>query len=604
MKIHAEMFAALVVAAGIAYAGAFNAPLVSDDVNAIISNEHVVGELNLPEIFTTYSWWGADRADSPGYRPLTTLTYAVQHWVSGSAPGPFHATNIVLHALVGQLLWLLALALGVDRLGAAAAALAFVAMPIHSEAVIWSVGRAEILAALGFAGAALALLRARMSPMALTAAAFCLFAGILAKENAVTILVAPALFAIFVHRNQPAPASRAAKETAALGIGLLAYVGLRAAADGPFLPATTAADILDNPLHGLDLPGRAAGALAVLGRYIGLVVWPLPLSIDYSYNALGIAEGFRGNLWSVIGFATCGGSLWSAWRWRQLAAVPVGLGLAVASYSIVSNSIVQIGTIMGERLFYLPTLGLCLAAAPALSFALNRDRKRAGVVLGAVALAWIAIDIDRTRDWRSHIELFQQTTEAVPHSARAHMELASALGRAGRTEEALASFRSALAIKPDYGVAAYNMGNMLAKAGKLDEARRAFRTALSSRPDFDRAWNNLVVTHEIAGDRESALAVRAESITTNPSHIGLRIAYAMDLAGYGRLDRAEQEFDTVLESSPNVPEALYGRGMVRERSQGCSAALDDYRRAARLLDEPVIQAAVARCEAQVPGSTP
>lgn len=596
---HAALFAGLVVLSFLAYGGALDAPFVSDDINAIVNNEHVRGPVNTLEIFRSYSWWGADRADSPGYRPLTTLSFAVQNAFSGLHPAAFHSANIFLHALVALSVWVLALALGNTAPAAAIASALFALMPIHSEAVIWSVGRAELLAALGFAVCVLGLLRDAQepSPRALALAALALLLGLFAKENTITVLAAPFLIALSSQR--PSPWAPLARGALTLSLAVFAYLAIRALADGPFLPADSAGNVLDNPLQTLSPLGRSGGALAVLGRYLGLVVWPAPLSIDYSFNALGISKGFVANAWTLVGASALGLGSALAWRFRATPALLLGLGLAVASYSIVSNSVVQIGTIMGERLFYLPTLGLCLAAAPALGFLVERYGKPAIATLTGIAIVWTGVNIDRTRDWGSHVTLYSQTAAAVPQSARAHMEMGAALGHANRSGEAIQAFERALRIKPDYAVAAYNMGNMLARAQRFEEAKRAFRRAVEAKPELDRAWNNLIVAHEVLGDFKGALAVGAESVRRNPERRGLRLAYAVALASRGRVDLALNQFDKILQATPDAGDALYGRGSLLERASGCRAALPDYERAAAVLADPEIQKALERCRAQL-----
>ena len=86
------------------------------------------------------------RADAPGYRPLVTLSFAWNWYLSGAEPFAFHVTNIALHALAVWLAFVLAARLGFDTVTAFWAAGLFAVLPIHSEAVIWSVGRAELMA--------------------------------------------------------------------------------------------------------------------------------------------------------------------------------------------------------------------------------------------------------------------------------------------------------------------------------------------------------------------------------------------------------------------------------------------------------------------------
>jgi protein O-GlcNAc transferase len=54
----------------------------------------------------------------------------------------------------------------------------------------------------------------------------------------------------------------------------------------------------------------------------------------------------------------------------------------------------------------------------------------------------------------------------------------------GKLDEAVACYRRALELKPDYAEAHNNLGNALKDQGKLDEAVACYRRALELKPDF------------------------------------------------------------------------------------------------------------------------
>ena len=58
-------------------------------------------------------------------------------------------------------------------------------------------------------------------------------------------------------------------------------------------------------------------------------------------------------------------------------------------------------------------------------------------------------------------------------------------------DEAEASFRQAIALKPDYAEAHSNLGVTLQGLGRLDEAEASFRQAIALKPDYTEAYWNL-----------------------------------------------------------------------------------------------------------------
>ena len=124
-----------------------------DDLPLVVENARVTTLLPPWEYFTQ-SYWPAGGL----YRPLTVWLLALQWKLGGGAPWIFHATNVVLHALVTGLVYLLARRLMAPAWAAAAAVL-FAVHPVHVEAVANVVGISELLCSAFVLGAVLLALR-------------------------------------------------------------------------------------------------------------------------------------------------------------------------------------------------------------------------------------------------------------------------------------------------------------------------------------------------------------------------------------------------------------------------------------------------------------
>jgi len=334
----------------------------------------------------------------------------------------------------------------------------------------------------------------------------------------------------------------------------------RRLAAGP-LPLATAADGLDNPLVALPWPRSLLAALAVAWRYLWLCLWPQALSADYSYDAIPVARA------PLDPETLAGLTAWAAllalgvlaYR-RRHARVSFSVGLTVLPFLPVSNLVVHIGTIMAERLFYLPSAGLCLL----LGLAWDRLRSRhaqpatvpwlayAKAVTLAIALALLTgRTLVRNEDWKSSLTLFQSAARVVPGSAKVHANLAkidqdpqvvieqaelalatypdyaksdwallavygSALLRAGRPDEALSPLQRAAVLGARYAPAHHDLGRVLLHAGRWREAEIAFHHAILIRPRFAPAFSGLSAALRAQGRNEEALQAAAQAIRLDP----------------------------------------------------------------------------------------
>jgi hypothetical protein len=96
------------------------------------------------------------------------------------------------------------------------------------------------------------------------------------------------------------------------------------------------------------------------------------------------------------------------------------------------------------------------------------------------------------------LPMLQAAVNADPQNAEGHNFLGSALQSLGRTAEATEQFRMALALRGDYSNARFNLANALVKAGKLDDAIAEYKRILEGNPE-----------DELTRDRlEKALAAR------------------------------------------------------------------------------------------------
>ncbi len=531
------LLALLVAVALGCYLNTLRGGLIYDDVNAIVRNP-AVAEVDLARIVTTGSWF-TPNGYMDVYRPVTTASFAANYAIHGAAPLGYHAVNVVLHAAVCVVLALLLARVTRDATLALLAAFLFAAHPVHTEAVASVVGRAEVLAAL-LALLAWWIVLTRRSVPAHAAAALTLFAGVLAKENAITI-VAVAIAADLIYRRR-----LDVRGYGALALGAIAALLIRTAVMHGVAPLPLQ---LDNPLGTASPGSRLYSALAIVAAYARLLIWPVRLSADYSFPQFELATSLADpRVGAGVAVLLVAGGL-AAWGWYRERHVCFAIAFSALTFSIVSNAVVLIGTIMAERLLYLPSAGFCLLLAFGIT-TIGRGTRLTAALAALVVALYGARTIERNTVWRDAPIFFRTMVADAPRSARSHRELALLLSEENRNDEAVAEIETSLRLAPDEPMTLYNLGNVLVRAKRYAEAIDAYQRSLDRQPDLVSAYVNLGGAFSEHGDEAAAEAVFRRGLAIDPRMPDLHLNLANALLRQGHQAEAEVEYLETIRLAP------------------------------------------------------
>ncbi len=224
--------------------------------------------------------------------------------------------------------------------------------------------------------------------------------------------------------------------------------------------------------------------------YLFKALVPITLSADYSYQQIRLVMGLDDwRAWA--GLALAGGALWLAW-WRPEFR-PAVLAYAIL-FSPTANVLFPIGTIMGERLVYAPSLGLALFLAvlstPLLATEPARGRYwKIALLAVAIVFAGRAAAV-RNHDWLDAQHFYTKLAETSPRSAKSHYSMGVLRSSSGDDAGAIEDYDRAVAIMPGYAEAFRNRGNALARLGRREEAIASYRQCLRFDPtDFAANYN-------------------------------------------------------------------------------------------------------------------
>jgi tetratricopeptide (TPR) repeat protein len=571
---------AIGLAAAAVFAGTLSHEFVHDDLALIPDHPAITHPWDAAALLGSTYWASGDNL----YRPLTLWTFALNHGanralgLAGDQPAGYHVVNVLLHLAVACTLYRLLRELDLSTGASTIAALVFAVHPLHTEAVAPVVGRSELLAG-GF-GLLFLIAHRRGRPLS---GALCFLLAIGSKESAAAFLPL-ALWGDLCWARQPPRRTWTGYALAAAALG--GYLALRAAAVPPDpLPVPH----LDNPLVRAPLAARWLTAAAVQLAYLRLQLLPLGLSADYSFDQIPLAvDAGDARVWSFLAIAAGAGAV--AWRLRRAHPfVPFAIGGYTLLFLPTSNLLFPIGTIMGERLAYAPSLATCALAG----FALGKARDRwgrfatAGVVLIVVALG--ILTVQRNRTWADTDRFVRALVTSAPRSAKAHFLLARHENDAGRFEAAIPSAQRAIEIHPGYAEAWNELGRARATRGDPAGAVAALERAVALSPGWAEAWSHLGRAFADAGAHGRSLAAFETARAVEPASPGHHFGAGLALQRLGQLDDAAEAYAAALRLRPDHAPALTNLGSIRASEGRLDEARELWRRA--LLADPTHAAA-------------
>jgi hypothetical protein len=172
-----------------------------------------------------------------------------------------------------------------------------------------------------------------------------------------------------------------------------------------------------------------------------------------------------------------------------LALAAIGLVWVVVSYFPHSNIPVVLPTVRAERFWYFPVLGTSMLIAAFFSALHGALGRRRGVFWVAPALFAVFFSFQCVKaylhamDYRSDLAFWEATKNAVPRSAKAHLNYSVMKGARDDMQTRLSESLVALELAPKWPMAYIYTGDALCRMGKPDEAWPYYAKGFDLNPD-------------------------------------------------------------------------------------------------------------------------
>ena len=570
-----------------------------------------------PQVRAGVHWstisWAFNSFDQANWHPLTWLSHALDCQLFRLNPAGHHYTNLLLHAINALLLFLiLQWFTGYTARSLMVAAL-FAVHPLNVESVAWVAERKNVLCMLFFllALAAYGSYVRRPGVMRYLLVALLFAMGLMSKPMVITLPFVLLLLDYWPFRRfawgQP-PSSVTAESGSAAACGhsdsmlsgalatqppwrlCLEKLPLLALSAGSAVITMVAqragGAVLTSAAHSPLL--RLENVLISYVLYINKSVWPSHLAALYPYpHALPA--------WQVAASAvfllavTCAVLKYGehrylvvGWFWYLGTMLPM-IGL------------VQVGNqAMADRYVYLPLIGLFIIIVWGTAEWAGSRQLSAKYLAAAgltILLALCAVTRIQISYWHDDYSLWARALAVTQGNFVAENNLAHALIKQRRYDEAIVHFRAAAALEPGDPVSQLNLGIYAEEHGDLRQAaaryeyvlrlatesqirasaytnlgtiyfaihdyaqaQRNFDSAMKLKPVFPAALLDMGLIAQNAADWNRAADYFAQFVAVSPSDVGyLLLAHALHQAG--RHDDADRAYQQALRLSNDINQA-------------------------------------------------
>ncbi len=548
-----------------------------DDEMVLIGNTVVQkGIHGIPEILSHDYYYGIKEIDQTGlsggrYRPLVLVIFALEYQFFGANPMVSHLINILFFALLITLLYKLLQTYVFkeqNKYLAFVTCLIFAVHPIHTEVIANVKSRDEIISFILLIVSLISFIKhlEKRSLGHFLNGLFCFLLALLTRESAAAfVVVIPLIFYFFF--------SQTIKKLILFSLPLIGvfigYLLLRFSIIG--YKTYGASEILNAPFLYADASQAIATKVFLLIKYIWLLVFPYPLSSDYSYNQIPYIElNSIKFIFSIL--LLFGLSAFAVLKFKSRSIYSFSIIYFMVTIFLLANFAVNIGAPLAERFLFQPSLAFCIVASGLYISMASRFKFLANSILIIILLLFSVKTVLRNSDWKNNETLFLTDVISAPNSVKLNLYAAKCSITKAQTEANRELrdeyFRNAvnfderlLKIYPNYSSidiykdlgAAYlglndyfkaadlwllayksdaafsgqinglsdiifNEGNKFYKKGNTDAAIKCYRKSLELNFNNIDAWHNLSKSYSFINDKTNAIAAWQNVILLDDKH--------------------------------------------------------------------------------------
>jgi tetratricopeptide (TPR) repeat protein len=580
----------LAVLVSLIYSNTLDTPLVFDDVANIQNNTNIrLTRLTLRRIAEAGFESGGKN------RPVPYISFALNYYFQQDDVEGYHAVNILIHIITGILLYFLVRAtLNLPTLRSKyetfkwlplITTLIWIVHPLHTQSVTYLVQRMNSMAAMFYILSLFLYVKARTvvaRRKKWVLFSGCILSGLLAlgsKENAAMLPFFIVLYEWYFFQDL-------SKEWLKRHLGyflvILFFMALLAFIYLGTHPLERLTSIRDFAAKEFTFTQRVLTQFRVVIHYITLLIYPHPsrLNLDYDFPLSRSLTDPITTLFSMVAIAGMIGLAIYLAKKQRLFSFCI---LWFFGNLVIESSVIPLGIIFEHRTYLPSMLVSLLAVSLGYRYIKPQWAKAAAlcVVIGVI-MVFSVWTYERNSTWSDEITLWRDVVAKSPKKPRPRVNLAYALDRKGRLDEAFSHYYEALRIKPDFWEAHYDLARALVQQGKVEEGISHYYEALRINPDFAEAHYNLAGVLMEQERLDEAISHYRKALEIKPDHVRAHNNLGIALERQGRLREAIEQYSEALRIEPDFPEAHYNLGNALMRQGNTDEAIGQYYKTLRI----------------------
>lgn len=551
----------------IAFFPVFNAGFVNwDDSDYVVDNILIKDPSRLGELLT---------APLQGnYHPITMLSLAINHMISGEEAWSYHLFNLLFHLinciLVFRLVFLLS---NKNLIISFVTALFFGIHPMHVESVAWISERKDVLYGLFFLLGLISYTKYvdNGSKKQYWLTFLFLVLSVLSKPAAAIFPIV--LFCIDILRKRkfslPLITEKILFFIPAIAIGILTIMAQQKAG------AT-----------GEDHFGLAKtilfGFYGIM-MYVVKMVLPFRLSPFYPYPALNEQLPATYYIAPVFFLILAAIFFISYKRYRLIA---FGILFYLVNLALVLQVLTVGSAVIADRYTYIPYIGLFIIIGWLIDRFAKGNITKAGYIFVPLTIFFSILTFRQTQVWKNGAALWDHTIKVHP-SSKAYANRAILLRREKNLPLAVQYYSQAIKMNKIDFESHGNLGNVYFDLKNPDSAFFHYRQSLSIKPDYVPALDNIGAMFASTGQYDSALKYLNKALEIKPEH---KPAYSNRALVYMTLNRYEdalKDWESFLRFEPDAADVYNSIGVCYQNMGKYNESLTAINKAISLAPQPM-----------------